>query len=245
MFMIDLPLDSAALTRFAWRQGHAAGRNPSDDDFGYAVHAWLAAALGGQTPRPFRLMETPAGLRLLGYAAADAASLAQHARDFALPDALAVCDWAAAASKEMPTTWTVGRRLGFDVRACPVIRGEHERDAYLLEVDQAKASGREPASRAQVYAHWLQCQLERAGAAQAVSGTTNLIGFRRVRTLRQCRAGRDRRLREVERPDALLSGELLVSNPGAFATLLARGVGRHRAFGFGMLLLRPPAKGSA
>jgi CRISPR system Cascade subunit CasE len=26
----------------------------------------------------------------------------------------------------------------------------------------------------------------------------------------------------------------------AFRALLARGVGRHRAFGFGMLLLRPP-----
>ena len=124
MFMIDLPLDAATLTRFAWRQGHAGGRNPSDEDFGYAAHAWLAATLGEQAPRPFRLMETRAGLRLLGYAAADVASLAQHARDFALPDALAVCNWSAAAGKEMPATWTAGRRLGFEVRACPIIRGE-------------------------------------------------------------------------------------------------------------------------
>ena len=77
MYMIDLPLDAAALTRFAWRQGHAGGRNPSDEDFGYAAHAWLAATLGEQAPRPFRLMETRAGLRLLGYAAADADTLAQ------------------------------------------------------------------------------------------------------------------------------------------------------------------------
>jgi len=32
-----------------------------------------------------------------------------------------------------------------------------------------------------------------------------------------------------------------VRDPTGFAALLARGVGRHRAFGFGMLLLRPPA----
>lgn len=244
MFMIDLPLDAAALTRFAWRQGHVGGRNPSDEDFGYAAHAWLAAALGEQAPRPFRLMETRAGLRLLGYAAADVASLAQHARDFALPDALAVCDWSAAAGKEMPATWAAGRRLGFEVRACPILRGERERDAYLVEVDQAKAAGREPASRTQVYAHWLLLQFERDGAAQAVAETLNVIGFRRVLALRQTRSGQGQRRQGVERPDALMTGELVVGDPDAFARLLARGIGRHRAFGFGMLLLRPPGRGA-
>lgn len=55
MYMIDLPLDPAALARFAWRHGHGGGRAPLDEDFGYAAHAWLAAALGEQAPRPFRL----------------------------------------------------------------------------------------------------------------------------------------------------------------------------------------------
>ena len=40
-------------------------------------------------------------------------------------------------------------------------------------------------------------------------------------------------------PDVVMQGRLRVSDPQAFAQLLARGVGRHRAFGFGMLLLRP------
>ena len=40
-------------------------------------------------------------------------------------------------------------------------------------------------------------------------------------------------------PDAIMHGALIVSDPGAFHALLARGVGRHCAFGFGMLLLRP------
>ena len=48
-----------------------------------------------------------------------------------------------------------------------------------------------------------------------------------------------RRLRWVEGPDTVMSGELQTSDPDAFARLLARGIGRHRAFGFGMLLLRP------
>ena len=40
-------------------------------------------------------------------------------------------------------------------------------------------------------------------------------------------------------PDAVFSGTLTIKDPAAFRVLLARGVGRHRSFGFGMLLLRP------
>jgi CRISPR system Cascade subunit CasE len=43
----------------------------------------------------------------------------------------------------------------------------------------------------------------------------------------------------IERPNAVLEGTLTVGDPDAFARLLARGIGRHRAFGFGMLLLKP------
>ena len=39
-----------------------------------------------------------------------------------------------------------------------------------------------------------------------------------------------------------MRGNLIVSDPAAFAQLLTRGIGRHRAYGFGMLLLRPPGK---
>ncbi|MFG1478963.1 type I-E CRISPR-associated protein Cas6/Cse3/CasE [Xanthobacter sp. V4C-4] len=38
----------------------------------------------------------------------------------------------------------------------------------------------------------------------------------------------------------MLVGTLSVRDAEAFGVLLARGVGRHRAFGYGMLLLSPP-----
>jgi CRISPR system Cascade subunit CasE len=112
----------------------------------------------------------------------------------------------------------------------------------LVEVERASTEGREPAGRAQVYGQWLVRQFTRDGAAQAKSEAVSLIGFRRVLTLRQSRSGEGGRRRGVERPDALFSGELTVQDPEAFARLLERGVGRHRAFGFGMLLLRPPGQ---
>lgn len=45
----------------------------------------------------------------------------------------------------------------------------------------------------------------------------------------------------VQGPDAVFTGVLQVQDPTAFAALVARGIGRHRAFGFGMLLLKPAA----
>ena len=63
-------------------------------------------------------------------------------------------------------------------------------------------------------------------------------------SLRQTHSGQNRSHRGVERPDALFTGEITVADPEAFCRLLARGVGRHRAFGFGMLLLRPPRTGA-
>jgi CRISPR system Cascade subunit CasE len=52
--------------------------------------------------------------------------------------------------------------------------------------------------------------------------------------------GPNRRARPgLRKPDVTFRGMLEVVEPGAFEALLRRGVGRHRAFGFGMLLLRP------
>ena len=44
------------------------------------------------------------------------------------------------------------------------------------------------------------------------------------------------------RPSAVLEGTLSITDPVEFRQTLARGIGRHRAFGFGMLLLRPAVR---
>jgi CRISPR system Cascade subunit CasE len=41
-------------------------------------------------------------------------------------------------------------------------------------------------------------------------------------------------------PDLTVRGQLRIKQPLAFQALLARGLGRHRSFGFGCLLLAPP-----
>lgn len=237
MHMIDLRLKPDRLVAHAQMHGH---NRAQDEDLGYAVHSWLRAALGELAPRTFRLIEQRDGaLRLLGYGRADAEALRTHVRQFAPPLAVAVCDWAGAASKAFgDIAWRQGQALAFEVRTCPVVRGKQgERDAFLAQLPADDEPT--PNSRAEVYREWLCSKLR--GVASLDNETFRLKAFRLVSTWRQgCVAGeRNRAGRRIVRPDALLSGRLTVQEPEAFRTLLHNGLGRHRAFGFGMLLLRP------
>lgn len=130
----------------------------------------------------------------------------------------------------------------------PGRRGALEFDAYELAVEALGRDDQKP-SRGDIYAEWLA---QRFGKAASLHGAPpELVRFRRSRVLRSVDrrtggdgyAGRGCGGIGVEGPEALLSGVLSVVDGPAFADLLARGVGRHRAFGFGMLLLRPVGLG--
>ena len=242
LYMVQLRLDPVSLIQFA--QDHGVNR-AADEDLGYGVHAWLAALFGPLAPRPFRLLDPGTAwrkdqsLQWLGYSRQNGATLREQAETFALPLALAVCDAAElTAAKPMPVTWTVGQRLGFEVLTCPVSRRETEKDVFLRRVEMAKSTD-SPVNRATVYGEWLVRQVDGAAMLESVQ----LAGFRLVRLLRRSQrtATQERRFgRPVVLPQALLRGVMTVRDGAAFAALLARGVGRHRAFGYGMLLLRPP-----
>jgi CRISPR system Cascade subunit CasE len=95
--------------------------------------------------------------------------------------------------------------------------------------------------REDAYGKWLARELARGSAAQL--DVARLVTFRRTRVLRRpTRPGEGRHRVESEGPDAILRGRLRIENGASFAELLGRGLGRHRAFGFGMLLLMPPGR---
>ena len=237
MHMLDLQLDPLRLVRFAATHGH---NRDQDEDHGYSTHAWLKACFANLAPKTHRLMERRDGrLRLLAYSDSDREALYEHATAYADPVVTEVADWNSLASKEMPTRWKVGQRLGFEVRACPITRSDAcERDIYLTSIIRAQATDQAVHSREEVYQKWFTRQLGPAATSTAL----HLIGFRRIRGLRRNHDSRGRASSycTIERPDALFAGVLEVRDPLLFTALLERGLGRHRAFGFGMLLLRPP-----
>lgn len=211
-------------------------------DLGYALHALLHAAFGELAPQPFRYLDAEQGL--LAYTRLSPTELMRCAA-LVEPDVSAALglgqtlQHAGLSARLFPAQWATGHVLGFEVRVRPVIREAktgRERDAFLAAVE--KADGKE-LNRNEVYITWLRELLQRQGGAELIDASVTryqLLGVMRKAQKTGPDEGRRRRL--VNGPDVVLSGQLRVADSQAFAQLLARGVGRHRAFGFGLLLLR-------
>ena len=236
--MVRAEIDLASFYRWA-----ASRRlmTPSVFDEGYAMHCLLTEVFGDHAPKPFRLIthgsaQHSRGL-LYGYADQDANQLADTAITYSDPlQALAVPS-GAIHTKVMPVDWRIGRRLGFEVLTRPVTRRTRnanrpgtERDAFqprearLLERDV-------PLSREDVYKQWLSAQMERHGRVK--------VEECRLHSFQNARVVRKRRGPSIAGPCAVMKGRLIIGDGRAFSQLLKRGVGRHRSYGYGMLLLRP------
>lgn len=245
LYLLRLDIETRRLHELA-----RTHRLPAHDDLGYVLHAGFAALFGEHRPVTFAIepeREVRSGemrpLRVLAYSERSLAELEERARIFAAPEAYRLCIWDRAADKPMPQTWRSGQGLGFQVRVCPTVRvakaGPHQRAG--AEVDAFLAAARQipderPPEREAVYRAWLRDAFARSGGATLERAA--LGSFQVDAILRRTQEER-RRAPYLRKPDATLLGALTITDPERFDALLRRGVGRHRAFGFGMLLLRP------
>ena len=234
----------------AWMARHHARHARQSADLGDALHGLLRAAFGEHAPQPFRYLDERQGL--LAYTPLDAQAMAAQV---AMADPLAAQTLGLGACsshggyrlRPFPTAWPQGQVLGFEVRVRPTVRGARgEQDAFLHAVAQAGGKDGAPLERETVYTQWLREHLAvREGTPpQPWQGAVELLdvqlsAFARSKSVRRTQASADqcRKGHASDGPDATLKGRLRITDPTAFAHLLARGVGRHRAFGFGMLLL--------
>lgn len=251
LHLVRLVLDRRELARVAARH-----RLPRKLDDGYFAHAGLAQLFATSTaPAEVPLssfaeddlhaasQDQPELLYLLGYSEHPAEALVARTGG-ARGTILRTCR-----SNEVPPFET-GQRLGFRARVCPIVRtkapGDHPRgvdrrgrmksrelDAFVLAT--LGRPKEEFVSRETVYVDWLHRQLGPERGATLDLGA-RLKEFRRDVMHRRSNDERGR----IERPNAVMEGTLTVTDPALFRATLARGLGRHRAFGFGMLLLRPP-----
>ena len=224
--------DPAALMTWATRHRLLS----PDGDEGYALHTLLAAAFGEQAPKPFRYLGPQQGL--LAYTEQLPDTLRDHAA-LATPEVAQALGLDHLATRMFPTAWRTGQSFGFEVRVRPVIRTKdgHERDLFLHIAETQ--SGVAQVGRETVYAEWLGKQFADQGAAQVQQ--VGMEAFRLSRVIRRAQtdATGQRKPHAPSGPDAVFKGQLSVGDSAAFTRLLTRGIGRHRAFGFGMLLLRP------
>lgn len=243
--LVELPIALRDLHFWAGQRGL-----PSPFDEGQALHHLLGETFGSRVLQPFRLMVAPRAKRgmLYAYAGMPADDLRNAAVSSLTPGLADVLRLDRLRSLPRPReTWRAGQRLGFDLRLRPVVRlasaldGQTETGAQVnfrkgAEIDAFLAAvlrGAD-ADRETVYLNWLAERLSPAAALERE--TSRLASFRRSTAQRHGR--------RVEGPDAILHGTLTITDTDAFADLLASGIGRHRAYGYGMLLLRPPQRAS-
>ena len=248
--LVRVPVDTNELARWAGDRGWVQRKeHHTAFDEGRALHHLITEALGPGVFKAFRLLVASRKTvgNLYAYSLADAEAIRSATAAHALPEHLAVIQQEHIESKPMPPSWREGQQLGFDVRTRPVRRldteliGPHghfrqgaEVDAFLVHAlrhsPDVGGTGAGTVKRESVYLDWLAEQL--APAATLVREHSRLVRFRRVRVARTGPG--------PEGPDATIHGNLIITDAGKFAALLARGAGRHRAYGYGMLLLRPP-----
>jgi CRISPR system Cascade subunit CasE len=216
------------------------------EDEGYGWHALFTAAFGRDlAPKPFRVLARRGRpIQVLAYAQADAAALRARASDFADPKAMAALGVDMLASKLMPT-FVAGRRLGFSARLRPTVRTDREgnraksRELDVFMAAKLAVTSGQALDKASVYAAWACNKLDQAGVdveSLRIDGLESSDVVRRGRD----RANGSRPFARIPGHAVTVAGTLRIADADGFAALLARGLGRHRAFGYGMLLLSPP-----
>lgn len=232
-----------------------------DADTAYLVHCALGELFGSNAPSLFYVDDEQRGatrgrdgrfIRVLGYTELGREPLEEIARAFASPAVFEICDFSRMSSKPMPTHFSPGMHLGFELRACPVVRKSadgqspsgqkrwrrgQELDAFVArswELDDPEA----PLEREAVYRDWLTAQFERSEAAIALRISMDRFSLERMLRRSQAGSNERRKANTVQRPAVTFSGELEVKDAQKFAHLLRQGIGRHKSFGFGMLKVR-------
>lgn len=241
LHMHSLPIDVRSLSRI----GRGIGVPVRNLDLGYLVHATLVKMWGDDAPRPFTLEELPRGfVRLLGYSPADKSLLQERARAVASPDVYEAIRWDRHRAKPMPTAFKAGDRFRFQLRATPVKRRRgsgKEEDAFLVALgpkppkpaplDRVEGAP----TRQEVYAKWLNERYPPGIEFKEI----RLDSFKLTQFFRRTQDSGARKGAVLKRPDVTFSGVLEVSEAELFQETLRKGIGRHRAFGLGMLLLLP------
>lgn len=232
---LKIPVDLRALYELAANRGWG-GKH--DFDEGRALHHALAEVFGPKSLQPFRLMVPPRkqGAVIYAYSSLSCDELHQNIQ-ISPPDIEGVFDCSEIKSKSLQTNFATGHRLGFDIRIRPIRRlKKDQKSTREIDVYQhaAEHNGDVPGwhdenTRESVYRAWLAERLEKAAKLESA---------KLARFVRSIAA----RSKGVEGPDAVMQGVLKVTDEAAFADFVSKGIGRHKSYGYGMILLRPASR---
>lgn len=213
--LIQIPLSAREFGRWMGQRGL--------QDLDTGLHTFVTGLFGRSVLQPYRYFESRGedAALIYGYAISTAEELNDMVAITATPGMEDVLT-GEIRSKVMPRL-SRGQRIGFDLRTIPTRRRDgRERDAHAIDLDMERGRTREES-----YHAWLAERL--AGCAEIEQ--SRVSRFEKMRTRRKGT--------KITVPSINMQGTVSVTDPEAFSALLLAGIGRHKAYGYGQMLLRP------
>jgi CRISPR system Cascade subunit CasE len=206
------------------RLGNWAGRRGFTNE-DTVSHAFVTALFGRKTFQPFRYRElTETSGVLNGYTTATAEELGDMIAMAADPEVTNIISGA-------PQTRAIyipkpDQLIGIEVKVVPSVRSGQkriEKDSFVNDLNLGVSNDRELS-----YANWMARRLEPASE------------MRFVRLARHATYTTLRKKNKITVTSAVMQATVCVKDPDAFGALMVNGIGRHKAYGFGMINLTPP-----
>jgi CRISPR system Cascade subunit CasE len=208
-------------------------------DVGYLAHGYLVAAFGEHAPRPF-IVGAPKGgcVPLEGYVSVSGEQLQSRLDLFADAEVASIIVPETLRTKKLPRPDQWPEYVGFSVRVNPIARAlrapeqqkKHDRDWFFVAQEKNPEVTREEA-----YTEWFNLQLAKSKSGIELVRATLDTG----EILQAARPDDNRVDRLTHTPAAQMSGILKLPSDRTNLSILTNGIGRGKAFGFGMFQLRP------
>lgn len=229
--LVRIPVDMQALRTYAVLTG------TNDDEGSYALHHAMRRVWGDVAPQPFHPTFDGPEPNVVGYVASDARMTRRTVQE----EALRV--FGEPERKNLPFPLASGDRHSFRIRVRPLVRyGRDVADRIEKETGRRPPSemdavqaetmrtGRQ-ADASAVTRSWIERRFGEAASIEAF--TLHDYAHQRVSRPTHGPAG----MRSIAGSTAIVTGTLRIEDEERFRAIVARGVGRHAAFGYGMLML--------
>lgn len=210
-------------------------------DYGYLSHAFMRKAFCETSPQPFTVKRIDNTLSIIGMSHVDVCEI----QDSFCPEGDSLLNEIVASirmkSMRLPDYYAENTQIRFSAQCCPVRRSSKtgksvEKDAYLCELEHSEREKRKPMTRHECYLEWLSKRMVNTGATLVEYDIRDFLLSTPSR-----RGGKDHSGSPFiigDRPRVEFYGVLSVEDPVKFSASLMAGIGRHKAFGYGMIDLQ-------
>ena len=228
-YLLQADLDLTNMARWS------AQNKYSDPD--RALHCLVYHTFpGDKVPRAFAAVTDPNGPRhhakLYAYTGLNEDELRDVARMCQMEGEASIMSPFTFRTKEIPDEWQEGSTVGFRVRVRPTYRDAQTKAERDISNRPDIPAGIEIED---LYCNWLSDLLAKKAKAEAPPEAMRVVNYQRRRVKRQENSN------WTTGPDVTIEGRCRILCPDEWGQAVRYGIGRHKPYGYGMLLLRSAA----